>query len=441
MSLPTISCPALLVAAPASGQGKTSVVAALARLHSRLGRRVRVFKCGPDFLDPQIHTVASGQPCENIDFRLCGELAEGGELDARWRLARAAGEADLILVEGVMGLHDGDPSAAELARRLGLPILLVIDAQAMASSFGAVAWGLKHYRDGAPISAVLANRVGSAYHGELCRDTLPDDIAWFGALPRDADAALPERHLGLLPASEIDGLRDRLDRLADALASTPAAALPPPVAFATATAPALPPLLAGKTIAIARDSAFCFIYPANLECLHDLGAKLTFFSPLSDSDLPPCDAVWLPGGYPELHSATLAANRPMANALAAHLAAGKPLLAECGGMMACCDTLQTLEGSVTAGFALLPGSVTMQPRLAGLGTQYALLPEGRLDAHTFHYSQADIRSEALTHAHRHKSPPSECGNGEAVWRLGRLTASYLHFYFPSNPSAAAALFA
>lgn len=436
MNAQPLSCPALLIAAPASGQGKTSVVAALARLHSRLGRRVRVFKCGPDFLDPQIHTVATGLPCENIDFRMCGELEQGGEIDARWRLARAAADADLILVEGVMGLNDGDPSAAELARYLGLPILLVIDAQAMASSFGAVAWGLKHYREGAPISAVLANRVGSAYHGELCRDTVPDDIAWYGALPRDSAAAMPERHLGLLPAAEIDDLRARLDRLADALADTPAAELPPPVAFMPATKPVLPPLLAGKTIAIARDAAFCFIYPANLECLRDLGAELTFFSPLAASELPPCDALWLPGGYPELHTDALANNRGMATSLAAHVAAGKPVLAECGGMMACCDSLQTVDGAVSAGFGLLPGGVVMQSRLAGLGTQYALLPEGRLDAHTFHYSRAELRCQPLTQAIKHKAGQG----GEQVWRVGSLTASYLHFYFPSNPLATARLF-
>ena len=150
-----VNCPAQLVAAPASGHGKTTVVAALARLHTRLGRGVRVFKCGPDFLDPQIHTLASGQPCENIDLRMCGEA------DARWRLARAAREADLILVEGVMGLYDSEPSGAELAGRLGLPILLVVDAGAMAGSFGAVAWGLKHYKDGAPITHALANRVAT----------------------------------------------------------------------------------------------------------------------------------------------------------------------------------------------------------------------------------------------------------------------------------------
>ena len=134
----TLSCPALLVAAPASGQGKTTIVAALARLHTRLGRRVRVFKCGPDFLDPQIHAIASGTPCQNIDLWMCGEA------DARWRLAEAARSADLILVEGVMGLYDGTPSAAELAAKLGLPILAIIDGSAMANSFGAIAYGLKH---------------------------------------------------------------------------------------------------------------------------------------------------------------------------------------------------------------------------------------------------------------------------------------------------------
>jgi len=424
------ACPALLVAAPASGQGKTTVVAALARLHTRLGRRVRVFKCGPDFLDPQIHALASGQPCENIDFRMCGEG------DARRRLARAAGDADLILVEGVMGLHDGEPSAAELARRLGLPILLVLDASAMAGSFGAVAWGLKHYKEGAPIAAVLANRVGSDYHAELCRATLPEDIAWLGALPRAAEAALPERHLGLLPAAEIDGLDARLERMADLLAATPAAQLPPAVAFdAVPLQQSFPPLLAGKTIAVARDAAFCFLYPANLECLEAMGARLAFFSPLADAALPDCDAAWLPGGYPELHGSAIAANRAMANALHTHVAAGKPLLAECGGMMACFETLTTADGDTHAMFGLLPGTTRMQRKLAGLGQLDVDLPEGRLTGHTFHYSTAESPLASIAQAVK----PTSRG-GEAVWRRSRLTASYMHFYFPSNPVATAGLF-
>jgi cobyrinic acid a,c-diamide synthase len=423
------SCPALLVVAPASGQGKTTVVAALARLHARQGRKVRVFKCGPDFLDPQIHTIASGAPCYNVDLWMCGEA------DAAWRLAEAAQGADLILVEGVMGLYDGEPSAAELAARLGIPILAVIDGSAMATSFGAIAYGLKHYRPGTPVNAAFANCVGSAYHAELLEKSLPPDIAWYGHLPRDNEAAMPERHLGLLPAAEIEDLAQRIDRMADLLATTAAAALPPPVAFAAVTAPSLPPLLAGKTIAIARDAAFCFLYPANLDCLAALGARIEFFSPLADQMLPDCDAVWLPGGYPELHAATLANNRELWATLAAHVAAGKPLLAECGGMMSLFDTLVDIDGQSQAGGGLLPGRVAMQKKLAALGLQEVVLPEGTLRGHTFHYSSAETPLKVLAQAIRPDGRP-----GEAIYRRQRLTASYMHLYFPSNPEATARLF-
>ena len=425
-----VSCPALFVAAPASGQGKTTVVAALARLHARQGRKVRVFKCGPDFLDPQIHAIASGAPCRNLDLWMCGEA------DAAWRLAQAAREADLILVEGVMGLYDGQPAGAELAARLGLPILAVIDGAAMATSFGAIAYGLKHYRPGTRLEAAFANRAGSAYHAELLQKSLPPDIAWYGHLPRDAEAALPERHLGLLPAAEIEGLAQRIDRMADLLAATPAAALPPPVEFAVSPrSMTFAPLLAGKTIAVARDAAFCFLYPANLDCLAALGAQLVFFSPLADAALPACDAAWLPGGYPELHGERLSANRGLWQSLAAHVDAGKPLLAECGGMMALFDTLTDVEGRAHALAGLLPGAVAMQQRLAALGLQEVALPEGTLRGHTFHYSKSDT---ALAPLARAATPDGRVG--EAVYRFARLTASYVHFYFPSNPEAAARLF-
>ncbi len=425
----SVSCAVLLVAAPASGQGKTTVTAALARLHTRQGRKVRVFKCGPDFLDPQIHALAADAPCENIDFLMCGED------DARWRLSRAAAEADLILVEGVMGLHDGSPNSAELARRLGLAILLVIDASAMAGSFGAVAWGLKNYGAGANITHVFANRTGSDYHAELVKATLPPDIAWAGHLQRDAACALPERHLGLLPAGEIDDLDARIERMADALAKTAAAEMPPPVEFGVSPAPTFPPRLKGKTIAVARDAAFCFLYPANLECLEALGARLEYFSPLADVALPACDAVWLPGGYPELHADAIAANTDLAAALSAHVNAGKPLLAECGGMMACFESLVTVDGAAHAAFGLLPGATRMQAKLAGLGMLAAELPEGRLTGHTFHYSTTETALEPLAQAVKFNGRGSE-----PVYRRQRLTASYMHAYFPSNPEAAARLF-
>ncbi|ENO86646.1 cobyrinic acid a,c-diamide synthase [Thauera linaloolentis 47Lol = DSM 12138] len=388
-----------------------------------------MFKCGPDFLDPQIHAVASGAPVHNVDLGMCGEA------DIAWRLHRAACEADLILVEGVMGLYDGAPSGADIARRFGIPVMAVIDARAMAQTFGAVAHGLAHYQPGIPFAGVLANRVGSTHHADLLREALPDGMRWFGAVMRDADAALPERHLGLMQAQEIDDLGARLERLADHLERTGAAGLPPAVDFPAAPAPAVPPLLAGKRIAIARDAAYGFIYPANIDTLRALGAEPVFFSPLAGEGLPAaCDAAWLPGGYPELHGGTLAANTAFWAGLRAHVAAGRPLLAECGGWMSLLETIVDTAGTAHAFGGLLPGRALMQQRLAALGMQQVDFPQGRLTGHTFHYSKADTPLEPWLRAQR-----PDGGEGEAIYRVGAITASYVHFWFPSCPAAVAAL--
>ena len=190
-------CPALLVSAPASGQGKTTVTAALARHWRRQGLRVRVFKTGPDFIDPMVHEHASGAPCRQLDLWM------GGEDHCRELLWQAAGEADLILVEGVMGLHDGSASSAALAGRLGLPVLAVIDASAMAQTFGAIALGLKLYRPGLDFAGVIANRVGSEGHARMVIESLPPGMAAFGALPRCEALEWPSRHLGLVQAAEL----------------------------------------------------------------------------------------------------------------------------------------------------------------------------------------------------------------------------------------------
>ena len=420
-------CPALMIAAPASGQGKTTVTAALARLHRRQGRRVTVFKCGPDFLDPQIHAFASGRPCQNLDFGMCGED------DARWRLARAAADSDLILIEGVMGLFDGTPSAADIAQRFNIPVMALIDAGKMAQTFGAIAHGLASYRPGLPFAGVLANRVASARHGEMLQESLPAGMGWFGALPKSANS-LPERHLGLLQAAEISNLEQRLDALADALAATSAVDLPAPVDFAPQQPPTLPPLLAGKCIAIAHDAAYGFIYPANLETLQQLGAELVFFSPVAGEIPPACDALWLPGGYPELHADSLSQHSTLWQALQAHVAAGKPLLAECGGMMSLFEEVVDKEGKTHAFGGLLPGRSVMQQKLSALGTQFVPLPEGEIAGHTFHYSKSTSPLTPLCHARKQRG-----GEGEAIYRSKRLTASYVHFYFPSNPQAVAAM--
>ncbi len=423
------NCPALLIAAPASGQGKTTVTAALARLHARQGKRVRVFKCGPDFLDPMILARASGKPVYQLDLWMVGEE------ESRRLLWEAAGEADLILIEGVMGLFDGAPSAADLARRFGVPVLAVIDGSAMAQTFGAMAHGLKSFQPDLPFAGVLANRVGSTRHGEILRDSLPESIRWYGALPRSLDMELPSRHLGLVQAEELADLDARLDAAADALAQSAETELPPAVSFAAPTRVSLEPLLAGVRIGVARDAAFAFLYQANLDLLQALGAELLFFSPLRFARLPAVDSLYLPGGYPELHLRALSRNGPMAEAIRAHHAAGKPILAECGGMLYLLDGLTDRGDERVEMLGLLPGEARMQQRLSALALQEVELPEGRLRGHTFHHSTLESPLQPLARG--------ECPNykrtAEAVYRNGRLTASYIHFYLPSDPLAAAAL--
>jgi cobyrinic acid a,c-diamide synthase len=440
MSAPSRSCPALLVSAAASGQGKTTVTAALARLHASQGRRVQVFKCGPDFLDPFWLTLASGHAVHQLDLWMTGEA------DCRARLYEAAQQADLILVEGMMGLFDGEPSAADLAQRFGLPVLAVIDASAMAGTFGALAHGLQHYRPGLPWAGVLANQVGGERHAQMLRAGLSEPVHWLGALMRKPALSLPERHLGLVSAPEVVDAADRLDAAADALAATElgrmdAAALQRwAVSFpAPREARTVPPLLAGTTVAVARDAAFCFIYQANLDTLHALGAELVFFSPLADAGVPRCDALWLPGGYPELHMPALADNRAMRDSLAAHVAAGRPVWAECGGMMALFDELVTLDGQSHSAWGVLPGRVLMQERLAALGPQQLTLGAHALRGHTFHHSTCATALPPLARTSRPGASPSP-DTGEALYQDGSVRASYFHAWFASSPEATAGLF-
>jgi len=423
------ACRALLVSAPASGQGKTTVTAALARRARRQGWRVRVFKTGPDFIDPMLLERASGAPVYQLDLWMVGEA------QCRTLLHTAAQEADLILVEGVMGLYDGTPSSADLATCFGIPVLAVIDGSAMAQTFGAIAAGLAQYRDRLPMHGVVANRVGSAGHARMLADSLTPPLRLLGALQRDTAYALPERHLGLLQAGEIADLDARLDAAAAALGEAVDFVSIPETGFPDEPAADPPRLLEGLRIGVARDAAFAFLYRANLDLLHALGARLTFFSPLDDTQLPPIDALYLPGGYPELHAARLAANTPMLEALRAHHGAGKPILAECGGMMLLFEALTDLQGRRHAMAGLLPGATTMHARLQGLAMQSVEFTHGELRGHGFHYSTLDTPLAPALHATTQHGAP-----GEAVFRVGGITASYMHFYLPSNPVAAARLF-
>lgn len=423
---------ALFIVAPASGQGKTTITAGLAWLYRQQGKRVRIFKTGPDFIDPMIHEVATRQPVYQLDMWM------GGEDHVRALLADAAKTADIILIEGVMGLFDGTPSSADLAEALDVPVLAVIDASSMAQTFGALAHGLSTYRPSLPFWGILANRVASDLHADLIASSVRADTPLKGIIRRNADASLPERHLGLVQAQELSDLEQRIQQMANQLAQTELAQHQqlPEIRFETPNPVTTQATLSGKTIAISRDKAFSFLYQANVDTLQALGATIHYFSPLANDALPNCDAVYLTGGYPELYLDEIAQATRTAEGLREHQAQDKPILAECGGMLALLNQLTDKHGKAAQMWGLLSGTAVMQQRLAALGMQSVALPEGELRGHTFHHSVTTTDMQPLTQGIN----PHGKGVSEKVYRQRRLTASYIHLYFPSNPNAVTALF-
>ena len=432
-----MNAPVWLVSAIASGQGKTTVTAALARHHRQQGRRVRVFKTGADFLDALVLERAAGQAVHVLDLWMVGEE------ECRRLLGEARRSADLVLIEGVMGLYDGTPSSADLARLFDLPVLAVIDVSAMAQTIGAVALGL---RDFGPVrlAGVVANGVASEGHAAMVSAALRD-VPLVATLPR-LPASLPERHLGLVPPAGNADIEAQLESLGRSIrvderawqaagAAPPAAAASPSAEFPRTAAHEAS--LAGRLVAIARDPAFAFLYPANVECLELLGARVCFFSPLADEPVPSAaDAVFLPGGFPELHAECLSAAHRFQDSIRKAHAAGTAILAECGGMMALAQSLADTQGRQWPMAGLLPGCTRMQSRFAALGLQAWNTAFGELRGHTFHYSIFDTSLVGSTQTRAHPRG----ARGETIYRCGSLTASYFHAYFPSCPPAIAALF-
>ena len=414
----------MFVSAPASGQGKTTVTAALAHHHRQQGRRVRVFKSGPDFLDPMILERASGAPVYQLDLWM------GGEDHCRQLLYDAAAEADLILVEGVMGLFDGDRSSADLAMLFGIPILAVIDGGAMAQTFGALAHGLATYRPGLPFAGVFANRVAGERHYEMLAESLPPGLRSFGWLARDGDVALPERHLGLVQAAEVADLDARIARAAAALHGVEQV-MPAPVTFRAAVSEPPSRWLAGVRIGVAQDAAFAFLYRANLDLLRALGAELTFFSPLVDATLPAADALYLPGGYPELHGGALAAAARFREGLV-RFAGTKPVHGECGGFMVLGRAIEDAEGKLHRMTGLLGHVTSFTRRKINLGYRRATLladcavgQAGQtVRGHEFHYSRViePGADEPLCEI------ADAAGNslGRSGGRRGLVTGAYFH---------------
>jgi len=445
MTASVVHCPALFLTAPASNQGKTTITAALARYFTDQGKVVRVFKTGPDYLDPQILAQASKQPVEQLDIWMAGDDY------CQDKLFQAAQVADLILVEGAMGMFDGDPSSADLAARFGIPMAIVMDVKGMAQTAAALATGLANFRDDVHVAGLIANRCGSERHAELIRDALPENLPLLATLKRDEAITLPERHLGLVQADEVkDELEIRFEAAVEWLKETKDTgllALPKAVAFysinktdsvnnQTDAEQIIEQRLAGKTIAVAKDAAFSFIYDANLIALQSMGAKVVFFSPLKDQILPEADALWLPGGYPELHAKALSDNTTMRQAIHAFYQTGKGILAECGGMLYSLNDLIDLNDDCYPMLGILEGQGAMRGKRGCQGMQTAVIPQGDIRGHAHHRSRSSNTPEPVGYGRRQRHPAP----GEAIYQQKGLTASYLHLFFPSNLDATAKLF-
>ncbi len=400
-----MSAPALMVAAPASGAGKTTVTLGLVAALRRRGLRVATAKTGPDYIDPAFHAAASGRPGTNLDAWAMPPAL----LDAL--AGEAARDADLLVIESAMGLFDGvdRPGApmhgtagapAELAARFAVPVLLVLPVAGQAQSAAATARGFATHHPEVRVAGVVLNRVASERHRlAVTRAMAVAGLPVLGALPREAAAALPERHLGLVQAGEHADLQARLDALADmaeahlALDAILALARPLRLPGGAAVRPALPPF--GQRIALARDAAFSFAYPHVLAGWRAAGAELLVFSPLADEPPPPAaDCCWLPGGYPELHAGQLAAASRFRDGLAS-LAATRPVHGECGGYMALGQWLEDAQGVRHRMAGLLGHATSFRHRRMTLGYREAtLLGEGGagvpggtvLRGHEFHYA-------------------------------------------------------
>ncbi len=389
--------PGLLVAAPASGTGKTTVMLGLLAALRERGLQVQPFKNGPDYIDPAFHRAASGRESFNLDtWAMPGAMLDG--------MLDAARGADLVLAEGSMGLFDGvaapgacgNGASADLAARMGWPVVLVIDASGQAQTAAAVAQGLARFRPGVTVAGVILNRIASPRHEALIRNGMAEaGLPVLGVLPKRAAIAMPERHLGLVQAEEQPALQALiaeaaalmregvdLDALVAAARTTAGHATPAKIT---------PP---GQRIALARDAAFSFVYPHLLHGWRAAGAEVLPFSPLADqAPDPSADVCWLPGGYPELHGATLEqADRFRAGLRA--FAETKPVHGECGGYMAMGEAIVGKDGTRHRMAGLLGLVTSFETRKMHLGYRLAQLSQpvpghatgSTLRGHEFHYS-------------------------------------------------------
>jgi cobyrinic acid a,c-diamide synthase len=442
----------LVVAAAMSGSGKTTVTLGLMAALARRGLRVAPFKVGPDFIDPGHHSRVTGRVSRNLDGWM---LSRDYNTECFHR--HAAG-ADVAVAEGVMGLFDGYDgrseagSTAQMAKWLGLPVLLVISARSMARSAAALVQGFERFDPGVAFAGVVFNNLGSPRHFEFLRTALEGNVAMpcLGGIPRSAAISIPERHLGLVTREDLPLSTDYADRLARLVEShldldrllrdLPDVAIDPPAAEGQPAA-ADPRVRIG----VARDNAFCFYYEDNLELLAACGAELVAFSPVGDRSLPEgLDGLYLGGGYPELYARRLSDNRHLRRRIRDASDAGMPIYAECGGLMYLCREVSDLEGRAYPMCGCLPFKTRMLDRLKALGYREVTLsaesllgPAGlRIRGHEFHYSEIGGAAADVACDYRIQNRSGTEATAEG-YRVGRTLASYVHLHFGSNPGAAA----
>jgi cobyrinic acid a,c-diamide synthase len=449
--------PRLVIAGTQSGVGKTTVALALLAALKARSRRVQAFKVGPDFIDPGHHTAATGRPSRNLDGWMLGPAVN------REIFVRAAADADISIIEGMMGLFDGSSptgesgSTAEVAKLLRAPVLLVIDGSAMARSAAAMALGYARFDRDLRVAGVLFNRISGEKHFSLLKQAVEahTDLPVVGYLCADPEMRIGDRHLGLVTAIEQGG-RELYERLGREAAQTVDLDQVEALAgrceeMAPASSSPHTPRRSGSgspvRVGVAYDPAFCFYYPDNLEWLEAAGAQVVRFSPLRDAVLPEVDLLYLGGGYPELHGEALARNAAMRKAVRAFAERGGPIYAECGGMMYLTQTIRDFDGRLHEMVGLFPAETVMRRTGLTLGyrdvtvTRPCLLGDAGLIArgHEFHYSTlvpTGTLDYACTLTDANGQP-----RGQDGLIVGNTVALYTHLHFASQPALARALVA
>jgi cobyrinic acid a,c-diamide synthase len=430
---------AFLIGGTSSGSGKTTLTLGIMAALKARGLKVQPFKCGPDFIDPSLHKMVTGQTSPNLDLRMCGRKFCHSSF-----INRNSGK-DVAVVEGVMGLFDGGiASSAALAVELKLPVILVVDARSAAESVAAVVKGFEVYSDKVEIAGVIFNRVGSTRHRELIEGAMPGvcKSEILGFFPRDIRFEIPDRHLGLYMGEENPLDDEQLFQLANAIETH--LDLDKLLTISSRSSLQLDgvtveivPKSEKVRLAVARDKAFCFYYDDNFKILEQSGAELVFFSPLSDIDLPEnCKGIYLGGGYPELYAEKLSANKTMLAAIHGFGESGGIIYGECGGFMYLCKQILSLSKQSYAMSGLLPFTVKMKPRLSRLGYRNPQLirscffgePGQDLHGHEFHYSELMEYEDSVPAIYQLQN------NIREGYMYKNVLGGYLHLHFARSVS-------